>query len=284
MKNEAYEIKKEMLGDAEPICYGYKALNYDGGTKQNFRYGEPGENLVGKIFTIDGEIAVCERGEHFCKDPAYVFNFYGPLGYNRYFKVACYGKVIDDNDGMKSVAQTIEFVEEYDLMEYVEKIKSYDRTSHVSGSKGVNNSKGVNYSNGVNGSYGVSNSKGVNGSYGVSYSDGVSNSYGIRYCEAITHGLFCYKKDGAKYVMFNKKTTKARFDEVYAHIQSFRYVPNFDNFYELKGDKEWWSLCFPMLMEVDNKTAWSKMPQEMIDYIKSLPEYNEKIFEKIVGD
>ena len=124
----------------------------------------------------------------------------------------------------------------------------------------------------------------MNGSYGVSYSDGVSNSYGIRYCEAITHGLFCYKKDGAKYVMFNKKTTKARFDEVYAHIQSFRYVPNFDNFYELKGDKEWWSLCFPMLMEVDNKTAWSKMPQEMIDYIKSLPEYNEKIFEKIVGD
>lgn len=212
------------------------------------------------MFTIDGEIAVCERGEHFCKDPAYVFKFYGPLGYNRYFKVACYGKVIDDNDGMKSVAQTIEFVEEYDLMEYVEKIKSYDRTGCVSDSSGVNYSRGVSDSSGVN------------------------DSYGIRYCEAITHGLFCYKKESAKYVMFNKKTTKARFDEVYAHILSFGYAPNFDNFYELKGDKEWWALCFPMLMKVDNKTAWSKMPQEMLDYIKSLPEYNEKIFEKIVGD
>ena len=44
---------------------------------------------------------------------------------------------------------------------------------------------------------------------------------------------------------------------------------------------EWWKVCFPELMEVDDKTAWSKMPTEMLEYIKSLPEYNEKVFKKI---
>ena len=64
----------------------------------------------------------------------------------------------------------------------------------------------------------------------------------------------------------------------------FNWTPKFDNFYELKGNKEWWTLCFPMLMTVDNKTAWSKMPKEMEEYIKSLPEFNEKIYNAITGD
>jgi hypothetical protein len=34
-------------------------------------------------------------------------------------------------------------------------------------------------------------------------------------------------------------------------------------------------------MAVDNKTAWSKMPSDMIEYIKSLPEYDEQIFRAI---
>lgn len=45
----------------------------------------------------------------------------------------------------------------------------------------------------------------------------------------------------------------------------------------------WWALCFPELMTVDTKTAWSKMPKEMEEYIRSLPEFNEKIFNEITG-
>ena len=94
-------------------------------------------------------------------------------------------------------------------------------------------------------------------------------------------GIFCYKKEGAKYVLFNKKIKKERFEEVYHQIRKFNFRPQFDNFYELKGNKEWWSIAFPELMTVDNKTAWSKMPVEMIEYVKSLPEYNDKVFRAI---
>ena len=82
-------------------------------------------------------------------------------------------------------------------------------------------------------------------------------------------------------MVFNKKVTEERFNEIYHKIKSFGYNPRWDNFYELKGNKEWWAMAFPELMTVDNKTAWSKMPDEMKEYIKSLPEYSERIFNAI---
>ena len=120
---ETIEIQREALNGAEPLCYGYKAVKWDSGTMQDFRYGETGDALVGKIFRVDGDIRNCNWGLHFSKDPANVFNFYEPLGYNRYFKVAAYEKTVDKSDGFKTVAQCIEFVEEYDLMQFIDLIK-----------------------------------------------------------------------------------------------------------------------------------------------------------------
>ena len=85
----------------------------------------------------------------------------------------------------------------------------------------------------------------------------------------------------AENVIFNRKCTQARFDEVMAKIKSFNWVPQFANWYNIKGDKDWWAFCFPQLQTVDNDIAWSKMPQEMKDYIFSLPEFNQKIWDKI---
>lgn len=365
---KTYEISRDEIKGLEPITEGYKAVKYDGGTKRDFKYCEMGESLTGRIFKVDGDIEACAWGLHFSKDPAYVFNFYEPLGYNRYFKVRAYGKVIDHSNGLKSVAQCIEFCEEYDIMKYIELIKGFYRSidavhnsnavsdsnavlssdavsysdavrsssavsdsnavsgsnavhcsDAVSDSNAVNGSVAVNSSVAVNGSDAVGNSNAVNGSVAVSYSDAVdssdevrrssavfgslavicsgavrrssavrssnavSDSYGLRECEAIKCGIFCYKKEGAKYVAFNKKITKNRFEEIYQRIMDFGFYPRFDNFYDLKGDKEWWTIAFPELMEVDNKTAWSKMPKEMRDYIESLPEYDEKIFNAIIG-
>ena len=98
---ETIEIQRKELNGAKPLCYGYKAVKWDGGTKQRFRYGETGEKLEGKIFRVDGDINACSWGLHFSKDPANVFNFYEPLGYNRYFKVAAYENIVDTLDGLK---------------------------------------------------------------------------------------------------------------------------------------------------------------------------------------
>jgi len=176
-----YEIKREELNGAEPICYGYKAIKWDGSTLQGpFRYGKPDEAIVGKIFRVDGDISTCNWGLHFSKDPAYVFNFYEPLGYNRYFKVAAYEKSLDKPDGFKSVAQCLEFIEEYDLMQFIGLIKQYDRSSTAGrGSTGGSGSTAVRESNAVSRSNAVSDSNAVRGSNAVSRSNAVSDSNAV---------------------------------------------------------------------------------------------------------
>ena len=114
-------------------------------------------------------------------------------------------------------------------------------------------------------------------SNGVNWSDGVLN------CEGISRCVFCYKKSG-KLMAFNKKITKARFDKIFGKLNDFKWYPKFNNAFDLKGNLEWYETNIPAIVKVDNKTAWSFMPKEMLKYIKSLPEYNEEIFNKITGD
>ena len=158
----------------------------------------------------------------------------------------------------------------------------------VYGAEGVNWSYGVYGSNGVDRSFGVDASNGVNesngvsSSYGVSESNGVNNSYGISKCEGISKSIFCYKKSG-KLMAFNKRITEERFNEIYAELIKFNWYPKFNNAEQLKGELEWYKTNIPAIESVDNKTAWSSMPEEMLKYIKSLPEYDEKIFNKITG-
>ena len=115
----------------------------------------------------------------------------------------------------------------------------------------------------------------------VRNSTAVSGSYGCYRCEAIKKCLFCFGIEAAKFKLFNKKVKKDRFEEIFEKVKSFYFSPKFDNFYDLKGNKEWWAVCFPELMSVDNATAWSKMPSEMEVYLRSLPEFDEEIFKKI---
>ena len=253
---KTYEIDRKEIEGLPVLAEGYKAIKYNSSTKGDsaFRYGEKGGNLVGKVFKVDGNISECHWGLHFSKDPAYVFNFYEPLTYNRYFKVRAYSKVIESEDGFKSVAQMIEFEQEFNFIEFIEVIKAFDRTDY-----------------------------GVNGSNGVNWSYGVNNSYGINKCSAVSNSVFCAGIEAEKHMLFNKKVEKARFEQVYNKILSFEFYPNYNNFYKLKGDKEWWSICFPELMNVDSKTAWSKMPAEMKEYLQSLPEYDEEVFKAVIG-
>ena len=279
---ETIEIQRKELNGAKPLCYGYKAVKWDGGTKQRFRYGETGEKLEGKIFRVDGDINACNWGLHFSKDPANVFNFYEPLGYNRYFKIAAYENIVDTSDGLKTVAQCIEFVEEYDLMQFINLIKQFDRSgTAVSNSNAVRGSTAVDDSTAVNDSAAVSYSAAVNDSNAVSNSNAVSGSYGIRNCRGVFSSLFCSNKDGISHYIFNKKSNKSRVKEVLCKIREFNWIPEFSNWYGIKGNKEWWAFCFPQLQYVDNDIAWSKIPPNMLDYIKALPEFNEAVWKEL---
>lgn len=84
-------------------------------------------------------------------------------------------------------------------------------------------------------------------------------------------------------MIFNKKTTEERFNEVINSLYSFNWFPKFNNAEELKGKLEWYETNIPAIVRVPNEVAWSFMPNEMKEYIQSIPEYNEKLFNKITG-
>lgn len=82
---------------------------------------------------------------------------------------------------------------------------------------------------------------------------------------------------------FNKKITEQRFIEIFRNLKSFNWYPKFNNAYDLKGNLEWYETNIPDIVKVPKEVAWSFMPKEMLDYIKSLPEFDEKVFNKVIG-
>lgn len=82
-------------------------------------------------------------------------------------------------------------------------------------------------------------------------------------------------------MLFNKKITEERFEEVFEKLNSFDWFPKFNNAYDLKGNLAWYETNIPSIVKVEPQVAWSFMPKEMKEYIYSLPEFNEKIFKKI---
>ena len=82
---------------------------------------------------------------------------------------------------------------------------------------------------------------------------------------------------------FNKPITEERFYEIFRNLNLYGWYPKFNNALELKGELEWYETNIPTIVEVDVKTAWSFMPQEMEDYIRSLPEFDEKVFNQVTG-
>ena len=138
----------------------------------------------------------------------------------------------------------------------------------------------VKNSNGVNRSYGVNYSYGVNGSYGVNRSYGVLNSFGVD-CS-----IFEANKKRT-YRCFGKDVTEARYNEIWEtlHEKLNGWYPKFHNMFELylKSGSEW--KLTPVGDTVDNtkEKAWSDMPFEAIEYVKSLPEFDSDMFFEITG-
>ena len=85
-------------------------------------------------------------------------------------------------------------------------------------------------------------------------------------------------------MLFNKPITKERFNEVNEKLGG--WYPKFTNAEELKekyGNEEWRATPAPAITGRTAKEAYAKMPTELVEYIKSLPEYDDEIFRKITG-
>jgi hypothetical protein len=61
--------------------------------------------------------------------------------------------------------------------------------------------------------------------------------------------------------------------------------PTFNNLRSLyqKYGNDWKRTPIPNAQEIQKNDAWSGMPKELLEYIRSLPEFDAKIFEEITG-
>ncbi len=252
-----YRIDKKELKNKKVLAEGYKIFYQGFKTKHgDYCYADENGNVVGTFHKVEGEIEECNWGLHFSKNPFDCFSFYECVQWNEFAKVRAYEKII--NAGEKTVAQVIEIVETYTFNEFLEVLKKYNKEKYLS--------------------------NGVNWSYGVNSSNGVNRSYGVIKSQVITKSIFCFNTSG-KLKLFNKKISEERFKEIIENINNFRWYPRFNNLIDMKEEKQYWyKVNIPSVFEIDNKTAWSTMPEKMKEYIKSLPEYSERIFKRITGD
>lgn len=146
----------------------------------------------------------------------------------------------------------------------------------------IHNSRSVSYSSAVNLSSGVDSSNGVVKSTGVYMCNGVYDCYGVRACEGISKSIFCYKATG-KLLLFNKEISEERFEEL-KNWFAFAHTPRYNNARKLSKKGDWGKANISNLKPVDNKTAWADFPKEWEEFARSLPEFDEEIYNKIIGE
>ena len=245
---KTYRISQEEIKDLPVLATGYKIFTHDWTTKHvNYDYKDENGNVLNTIHKVDGKISECNWGLHFSELPHHCFNFYESVQWNKFAKVEAYGECVKSKDGKKSVASILKIVEIYTFDEFIELIQKDLQNAYISGG---NNIWGGNY------------------------------IWGAKDCEGISRCIFCYDFTG-KLHCFNKSITEERFNEIFNRLNRFGWYPVFNNAEQLKGDLEWYETNIPAIVAVDNKTAWSFMPAEMLEYIKSLPEFDAEIFYKI---
>lgn len=117
------------------IVRGYKGFFDDLTCFHNFQFE------IGKEYEHTGDIALCEKGFHFCERPMDVFAYYPYTGRERYCIVEGSGDIIRSDDNSKVVCSKIKIVSEisyYELIDITEKemmdndhstIMAYDRHS-----------------------------------------------------------------------------------------------------------------------------------------------------------
>lgn len=84
---------------------GYKALNKD----MRAIHGNGMQYELGKKYTVNGKVILCENGFHFCKKIEYL-NIYYDISDSRIFEIEAYGNI--EGNSSKYVAESIRLVRE----------------------------------------------------------------------------------------------------------------------------------------------------------------------------
>ena len=129
------------------------------------------------------------------------------------------------------------------------------------------------------------NSNGNNRSNGNNHSNGTSHSFGLLSCRGAYKCMFSSGKSGIAFHIFNQKVIEARADELICILKGKLkgWIPRWTNIAELREVEKNGNLDSGRIIERNKEKAWASMPQEAIDWVKDLPEFDADIFFDITG-
>lgn len=277
----------------------FKILNHDY-TCRGFKYE------IGKTYRLEDENGkliepeLCDRGFHACAKLEQCFKYYSAAGWNHFVEVELSGK-IKGNEKDKYCSNIITIVKEIELRDLSYNVRG---ASNVRGAHGVRGAHDVSGVYDVSGAYNVSGASGVHGASHVSGASDVHGAYNVSgasdvhgahdvygaydcmlicKCKAVTNCILCYDIESKANYVFNKKITEERIIKIKKDLAQFDYYPKFNNYFDLLKENSEMAEKVPanLIKSKSIADAYADMPQDMIDYIKSMPEYDEKIFNKI---
>jgi hypothetical protein len=96
--------------------------------------------------------------------------------------------------------------------------------------------------------------------------------------------MFCLNLNGAEHRIFNKKVSRVYFNQVcrdiFEIIRYTKYNMTATNYEELYNK---YGYLIPINQLKSKCLDYSKMPQELLNYVRNLPEYDDEIFNKIIN-
>ena len=273
--NTTKRIDPPELDGKEPLATGYKIFNYDWSANGNYMYADEDGNVEGSVHTVTGRLDMCGNGLHFCKNPLDCMRYQTLIQWNKFAYVEAYDEIKEGDD--KCCARTLQIVKVLSFDEMIKAIKEFQLNA-----ENENIDSGIRYGSGINYGWGINYGSGINYGRGINSGSGINGGKFIHKCEGLSKCILCAGIKGGYMLIFNKPVTEERFNVVWNKLSS--WFPNFTNAEELKkkyGNGEWESTPATQIRGRSVKEAYSEMPQEMIEYIKSMPEYDEAIFKAI---
>ena len=277
---------------------GYKAFDKDLKCR-GFQYE------VGKSYKIEGELKICENGFHFCENLKDVYSYYPKSENTRVCKVESLGELIKDSD--KSVTSEIKIVEEISLDEL---IKLTDGLKFNTGYRNTGRYSTGNYNTGYfntgyrntgnysTGNYNTGNYNTGNfntGHYNTGhYNTGYRNTgnYNTGNYNTGNYNTGYFNTDSPTVRLFGKDS-KLTFDDekiknlksVMSHLTSkpiLTWVYESSMTEQEKADNPTYKTTGGYLKKVKDHKMFdqSKLTKEHITFLKTLPNFDAKIFEE----
>lgn len=134
----------------------------------------------------------------------------------------------------------------------------------------------------------VYNSQSISKSYFVIESEAINNSDFISNCRSLSRCFFCFDLLDNSFCMFNKQVDKeyiANVRETFKKIiEKVEWKPHITNGQKIIGNRQSLnSISLFDFHQLDESDYFNDMPKKAIEYLKSLPEFDAKIFEKITN-